>query len=49
MASRKLKIARRWMAMKMPINRMNREIILSGDAKVNEEFEAIAGPVPVLD
>ncbi len=49
MAARKAAVARRWMAIKMPENDMHREKILSGDSLVNDEFEAIAGPVPVVE
>jgi hypothetical protein len=49
MAKRKLAIARRWMASKMPENRMNREKILTGDQQIDHEFELLAGPVPVVE
>jgi hypothetical protein len=45
---RKLAVARRWLADKMPDIRRNREQIRSGDLSVVNDFETLAGPVPVL-
>jgi len=45
---RKLAVARRWLADKMPEIRRNREQICSGDLSVVNDFETLAGPVPVL-
>ena len=45
---RKLAVARRWLADKMPEIRRNREQIASGDLSVVNDFETLAGPVPVL-
>jgi hypothetical protein len=49
MAARKLAVARRWAASRMPENRMNRERILSGDQQIDNDFETLAGPVPVAE
>jgi hypothetical protein len=46
---RKLAVARRWLADKMPELRMNKEMVLSGDRSVISEFEILAGPVPVAE
>jgi alkylation response protein AidB-like acyl-CoA dehydrogenase len=48
-SDRKKAVARRWLADKMPEIRKNVEQITSGDLSVVEEFEALAGPVPVTE
>ncbi len=48
-SDRKLAVARRWLADKMPEIHRNAEQIRSGDSSVVSEFEALAGPVPVAD
>jgi len=48
-SGRKLAVARRWLADKMPELRMNKELILAGDRSVISDFEALAGPVPVTE
>jgi alkylation response protein AidB-like acyl-CoA dehydrogenase len=47
--AKKLAVARRWLADKMPELRMNKEMILSGDRSVISNFEILAGPVPVAE
>ncbi len=49
MAERKLLVAKQWMAWRMPEFRMNKEKILSANQFVNNNFEALAGPVPVIE
>ena len=46
---RKRRVARRFITSRMPTLRMNCEQILSGDAAPLEEYELLAGPVPVSD
>jgi len=46
-SEKKLAVARRWLASKMPELRMNKEMILTGDRSIIKDFEALAGPVPV--
>jgi hypothetical protein len=48
MAARKLSVLKHWMAWRMPEFRMDKEAILAGKQFVNTEFEALAGPVPVM-
>ncbi len=48
-SEKKLAVARRWLASKMPELRMNKEIILTGDRSIIKDFEALAGPVPVTE
>ncbi|HNX27401.1 MAG TPA: acyl-CoA dehydrogenase family protein [Phycisphaerae bacterium] len=48
MAARKFSVLKHWMAWRMPEFRANKETILAGKQYVNTEFEALAGPVPVL-
>ncbi len=48
-SDRKKAVARRWLADKMPEIRKNVEQITSGDLSVVEDFEALAGPVPVTE
>ncbi|MCJ7544198.1 MAG: acyl-CoA dehydrogenase family protein [Phycisphaerae bacterium] len=48
-SDRKKAVARRWLADKMPEIRKNVEQITSGDLSVVEQFEALAGPVPVAE
>jgi len=45
----KLAVAKRWLAEKLPEIRMKHEMICSGDRCVMSDFEALAGPLPVLD
>ena len=42
-------VARRWLAWRMPEIRMDAEMIKSGDTQIVEEFEILAGPVPVVE
>ncbi|MDP6633803.1 MAG: acyl-CoA dehydrogenase family protein [Phycisphaerae bacterium] len=42
-------VARRWLAWRMPEIRMDAEMIRSGDTQIVEEFEILAGPVPVVE
>ena len=42
-------VARRWLATKLPELRMHREFILSGERSPMTEFEALAGPMPVVE
>ena len=42
-------VARRWLAWRMPEIRMDAEMIKSGDTQIVEEFELLAGPVPVVE
>ena len=46
---KKKAVARRWLTDKMAEIRRNRELICSGDLSVVNEFETLAGPVPVVD
>jgi hypothetical protein len=48
-SAKKLAVARRWLADKMPELRMNKEMILSGDRSVIKDFDILAGPVPVVE
>jgi len=48
-SEKKLAVARRWLASKMPELRMNKEMILTGDRSIISDFEALAGPVPVTE
>ena len=48
-SAKKLLVAKRWLADKMPQIRMNQEQILSGNTLSVTEFDTLAGPVPVLD
>ena len=45
----KLAVAKRWLAWRMPEIRMNTEMITSGDTQIVDEFETLAGPVPVVE
>jgi alkylation response protein AidB-like acyl-CoA dehydrogenase len=45
----RLVIAKRWFAWRMPEMRMLKEQICSGERSIVDEFETLAGPVPVLD
>jgi len=42
-------VARRWLAWRMPEIRMDAEMIRSGDTQIVEEFEILAGSVPVVE
>jgi len=46
---RKRRVARRFIEAQMPILRMNCEQVLSGDNTPLDEYELLAGPVPVSD
>jgi len=48
-SDRKLAVAKYWLSWRMPELRMLREQICSGDLAVVNDFEALAGPVPVAD
>jgi hypothetical protein len=45
----KLAVAKRWLVWKMPECRMLKEQILSADQAIINEFETLAGPVPVVE
>jgi len=45
----KLAVARRWLAVKLPEFRMNRERICTGDRTVMTDFATLAGPLPVVE
>ena len=45
----KLPLAKRWIAMKSAEAEMQKKVILSGDRQIIDDFEVLAGPVPVLD
>ena len=49
MADVKLKTLRRWMNQKMPENTMNKVKIISGATEIINDFEDLAGPVPVVE
>jgi len=42
-------VAMRWLAAKLPELRMNKQLICSGDRSIMTDFEALAGPVPVVE
>ena len=42
-------VAKRWLAWRMPEIRMLAEQIRSGDTSIIDDFDALAGPVPVED
>jgi 3-(methylthio)propanoyl-CoA dehydrogenase len=42
----KLAVARRWLALKLPELRMNRDLVVSGDETAVAKFDALAGPLP---
>jgi len=42
-------VARRWLAVRMPELRMDKERIVSGDRGAIADFDALAGPVPVAE
>ncbi len=46
---KKLTVAKHWLAWKMPCCHMLAEQILSGNAEIINEFETLAGPVPVVE
>jgi len=46
---RKRRVARRFIEAQMPILRMNCQQVLSGDSTPLDEYELLAGPVPVSD
>ena len=48
-SEKKLAVAKYWLSWRMPELRMLREQICSGDLAVVNDFEALAGPVPVTD
>ena len=48
-SEKKLVVARRWLAAKLPEMRMQTEQICSGDLAVVKDFETLAGPVPVAE
>jgi hypothetical protein len=48
-SARKLAVARRWLADKMPELRMNKEMVLSGDRGVISNFDILAGPVSAAE
>jgi len=45
-SERKLLLARRWLAARIPEVEMNRELVCSGDDSVLTHFEALAGGIP---
>ena len=48
-SDKKLAVARYWLSWRMPELRMHHEQCLSGDVAAVEDFDALAGPVPVPD
>ena len=46
---KRLALARRWLAWRMPEIRMLKEQICSGEKSIVDEFETLAGPVPVAE
>ncbi|MFP4104980.1 MAG: acyl-CoA dehydrogenase family protein [Phycisphaerae bacterium] len=48
-SDKKLAVAKYWLTWRMPELRMFKEQVLSGDTDPVDEFETIAGPVPVLE
>jgi len=46
---KKLAVAKYWLAWRMPELRMLKEQICSGDQSVVDEFDALAGPLPVTE
>jgi len=46
---KKKAVARRWLADKMPVIRMLKEQVHSGDQSIVDQFDTLAGPVPVSD
>jgi len=42
-------VVRRWLAWRLPEIRMDAEMIKSGDTQIVEEFEILAGPVPIVE
>ncbi len=48
-SEKKLKVAQRWMNWRMPEIRMNKEMILSGDMQIVDDFEDLAGQLPVIE
>ena len=48
-SDKKLSVARRWLAWRMAELRMCKEQICSGERSIVDEFEVLAGPVPVLE
>jgi 3-(methylthio)propanoyl-CoA dehydrogenase len=49
MARRKLAVAKRWIGWRWPENLGAKEAILSGDTQPVDEFDLLAGPVPVVE
>jgi alkylation response protein AidB-like acyl-CoA dehydrogenase len=47
--AKKLAVAKRWMAERLPQIRMLKEQVCSGEASSVAEFETLAGPLPVVD
>ena len=45
----KLSVAKYWLSWRLPVIRMFKEQICSGDLQAVTDFEVLAGPVPVLD
>ena len=45
----KLPLAKRWIAQKSAEAVMQRQVILSGDRQIIDDFEVLAGPVPVAE
>jgi alkylation response protein AidB-like acyl-CoA dehydrogenase len=45
----KLALAKRWIALKSAEAEMQKRIILSGDRQIIDDFDVLAGPVPVID
>ena len=46
---KKLAVAKHWLAWKMPECHMLKEQIFSGNAEIINDFETLAGPVPVAE
>ncbi len=49
MAGKKLLVARQWINWRWPENQALKAQILSGESLVNDKFEVLAGPVPVVE
>ena len=49
MAKTKFAVAKRWLAWRLPESRMNKEVILSDDMQLVDDFETLAGPVPIVE
>ncbi|MFB3893078.1 MAG: acyl-CoA dehydrogenase family protein [Phycisphaerae bacterium] len=48
-SDKKLAVAKRWLTEKMPVIRMLKEQAMSGDTAIVNDFETLAGPVPLAE